>query len=66
MVKRIHMTDKKSNTDQLHEAGVLKKEDLHEDHVKAIEQLSQKEVEHLKTMNEKVQKDGAKPVGIIF
>ncbi len=58
------MTDNKSNTDQLHEAGALNKDDLTEDHIEAIDQLSQEEVEHLKSISKKVNKDGGKPVGI--
>ncbi|NQZ82979.1 MAG: hypothetical protein HRT52_18370 [Colwellia sp.] len=60
------MTDKQSNTDQLHQEGALNKDDLHEDHIKAIDQLSQEEVEHLKAINKKVQKDSGQPVGIVL
>lgn len=58
------MSDKKSNTDELHEAGALNKEDLHEDHIKAIDQLSKEEVEHLKSISKKVKNKSGQPVGI--
>lgn len=60
------MSNNKSNIDQLHEAGALNKDKLHEDHIKAIDQLSQEEVEHLKVINKKIQKDSGQPVGIVL
>jgi len=60
------MSDNKSNVDKLHEAGALDKERLHEDHIEAINQLSQEEIEHLKSINEKVQKNSGQSVGIIL
>ena len=35
--------DQKSNTQHLHEEGVLNKDDLHEDQIKAIDSLSPEE-----------------------
>lgn len=58
------MTDKQSNSDHLHEEGVINKEDLHDDHIKAIDQLSSEEIEHLKSISKKVQTSSGKPVGI--
>jgi len=60
------MSDNKSNVDKLHEAGALDKERLHKDHIEAINQLSQEEIEHLKSINEKVQKNSGQSVGIIL
>lgn len=60
------MTNKKSNTDHLHEEGVLNKDDLHDDHIKAIDMLPEEEVEHLKRINERVKKGSGQPVGIVF
>ncbi|MEW6991233.1 hypothetical protein AADZ91_11130 [Colwelliaceae bacterium 6441] len=48
------MSNKKSNTDQLHDAKIFDKKDLHEDHIKAIDSLSQEEVEHLKSIGKKL------------
>lgn len=60
------MSDEKNNIDQLHECGALDKSRLHEDHIDAINQLSQEEVEHLKSINKKVQSESGQPVGIIL
>jgi len=50
------MTDNKSNTDHLHEAGVINKADLDKDHLEAIESLSKEEIENLKSIDEKMKK----------
>lgn len=58
------MTDKISNTEHLHNEGVINKEELHEEQVKAIDSLSNEEVEHLKAIGKKINKATGKPVGI--
>lgn len=58
------MSDTKTNVEQLHDAGVLDKETLHEDHVNAINQLSQEEIGHLKSINQKIKNDSGQSVGI--
>ena len=58
------MSNNKSNTEHLHDEGVINKADLHEDHIKAIDQLSSEEVEHLKSISKKVESSSGKPVGI--
>jgi len=50
------MTNKKSNTDQLHDAGIINKEELDDDHKKAVDSLSQEEVEHLKSIDKNMKK----------
>ncbi|WP_077341552.1 aroma-sacti cluster domain-containing protein [Pseudocolwellia agarivorans] len=60
------MSDTKTNVEQLHEAGALDKDRLHEDHVNAINQLSQEEVDHLKSINKKIQNQSGQSVGIIL
>lgn len=60
------MTDKKSNTDHLHEEGVLNKDDLNEEQIKSIDSLNEEEVEHLKKINNKVNKGSSKPTGIML
>lgn len=60
------MTDNKSNTDHLHDEGLVNKTDLSDDHVKAIDSLSQAEVEQLKSIHKSANKDSDNPVGIIF
>ncbi|XPF93713.1 aroma-sacti cluster domain-containing protein [Colwellia sp. RE-S-Sl-9] len=60
------MSNTKTNVEQLHEAGALDKDRLHEDHVNAINQLSQEEVDHLKSINKKIQNQSGQPVGIIL
>ncbi|MDO6428269.1 hypothetical protein Q4489_14710 [Thalassotalea sp. 1_MG-2023] len=46
----------KSNTEHLHEEGVINKEELTKEHVKAIDGLSKDEVEQLKSINKSVKK----------
>lgn len=60
------MTDKKSNTDHLHEEGIIKKEDLTQEHIESIDALSQEEIEQLKAISKKVNKDNKKGVGIFL
>lgn len=58
------MSDKQSNSEYLHAEGVINRDELHEDHIKAIDQLSQEEVEHLKSIGKKIDQGDGKPVGI--
>ena len=58
------MADNKSNTDHLHEEGVLNKDDLSKEHAEAINSLSKEEIEQLKSMHGNVQDNTGKPVGI--
>ena len=51
------MTDSINNVEQLHEAGALNKKELSEEHIKAINSLSQEEVEQLKSIHKNVNKD---------
>lgn len=60
------MTDNQSNTEHLHEAGIVNKADLSDEHVKAINSLSKEEIEQLKTLHDSANKDNDNPVGIIF
>lgn len=60
------MSNTKTNVEQLHDAGALDKDRLHEDHVNAINQLSQEEVDHLKSINKKIQNQSGQSVGIIL
>ena len=60
------MSDNKSNTDLLHDAGVVNKADLSEEHTQAIDSLSKEEIEQLKSIHNNANKDKDKPVGIIF
>ncbi|MCJ8272781.1 MAG: hypothetical protein MJK04_25715 [Psychrosphaera sp.] len=45
------MTTSISNVEQLHEAGAINKEQLSKEDIQAINNLSQKEIGHLKTNN---------------
>ncbi len=58
------MTDNQSNTEHLHEAGIVNKADLSDEHVKAIDSLSKEEIEQLKSIHENANKDNDEPVGI--
>jgi len=60
------MTDNQSNTDHLHEEGVVNKADLTEEHVKAIDSLSKEEIEQLKSIHKNINKDKDNPVGVFF
>ena len=60
------MTDKKTNTEHLHEEGVINKDELDADQAKSIDSLSQEEIEHLKSISKKIKSDKAKPVGIML
>lgn len=60
------MTDSKNNVEQLHEAGALNKKELSEEHVKAINSLSQEEVEQLKSINKNVGNESDSSVGIFI
>jgi len=51
------MTNKKNNVDQLHDSGALNKEELSDDHKRALNSLSQEEVEQLKSIHKSVNKD---------
>ncbi|MDO6445913.1 hypothetical protein Q4493_09030 [Colwellia sp. 1_MG-2023] len=54
----------KSNTEYLHDEGVLNKSDLSTEHVEAIDSLSKLEVEQLKSIHDNANKDKDQPVGI--
>ena len=58
------MADKKSNTDHLHEEGVVNKDELHPDQIEAIDALSDEEVEQLKKVSKKVDANKSGGVGI--
>lgn len=45
------MTIAKSNSEQLHEAGIINKKDLSQESIQTIDSLSQEEVGHLKVSN---------------
>lgn len=60
------MTDSISNTDYLHEAGVVNKADLSDEHKQAIDSLSKEEVEQLKSIHNNANKGKDQPVGIVF
>jgi len=51
------MTESKSNCDHLHEAGVINKDDLDADHIKAVDSLSKEEIEQLKAIDENMKKN---------
>jgi hypothetical protein len=46
----------KSNTEHLHEAGVIDKSDISEEHQKAIDTLSKEEIENLKAIDGNMKK----------
>lgn len=50
------MNNMQSNSDQLHQAGVINKEELSQENINAIDSLSQEEVGHLKISNSSVKK----------
>lgn len=54
-----------TNTDKLHEAKVVNKEELTEDHKKSIESLSKEEVEQVITISKKLS-DVPQTTGGIF
>ena len=58
------MTDKKSNTEQLHDAGIINKADLDADHIKALDGLSQEEVDNLKSIDSSMKKSSGPNVGV--
>jgi hypothetical protein len=60
------MADNKSNTDLLHEAGVVNKADLSDEHIEAIDSLSKEEIEQLKSIHKNANIGKDRPVGIIF
>ncbi|NQZ82982.1 MAG: hypothetical protein HRT52_18385 [Colwellia sp.] len=45
------MSNNQSNSEQLHQAGIIKKETMSLESIKAIDALSQEEVGHLKASN---------------
>jgi hypothetical protein len=60
------MSDNKSHTDHLHEAGVVNKADLSDEHIQAINSLSKEEIEQLKSIHKNANKGRDQPVGVIF
>jgi len=58
--------NKKDNVEQLHDCGALKKEELNDDHKKALNSLSQEEIEQLKSIHKSANKDDDNPVGIFL
>ena len=60
------MTDNKTNTDHLHDAGIINKPELSDEHIKAIDSLSKEEVEQLKSIHKSANKDNDNPVGIVI
>jgi len=56
-----------TNTDKLHQAGVLDKDKLTQDHIDAIDNLSDDEVKHIETVHDQLtpeQKELSKVVGV--
>jgi hypothetical protein len=60
------MSDNKNNIDLLHEAGVVNKADLSDEHIDAINSLSKEEIEQLKSIHKNANKGKDRPVGIVF
>ncbi|GAA6205837.1 hypothetical protein [Thalassotalea sp. SU-HH00458] len=60
------MSNNKSNTEHLHEEGVVNKAELSDEHVNAIDSLSAEEIEQIKSIHKNVNKDNDNPVGIFF
>ena len=58
------MTDSNNNVDQLHDAGAINKADLTDEHKKALNTLSQEEVEQLKAINKKMKKGSGDDVTV--
>ncbi len=54
-----------TNTEHLHQEGVLNKDELSAEHAEAIDSLSKEEVEQLKSMHQNANKGKDKPVGIM-
>lgn len=50
------MSNNKSNTEHLHEAGVINKADLDKENIEAIDSLSKEEIEHLKSIDKNMKK----------
>lgn len=59
------MSDNKSNTEHLHEEGVINKDDLDDNHVKALDSLSKEEIESLKSIDKNMKKNNPS-VGIVL
>jgi len=55
-----------SNTDHLHDEGMLNKDEMSAEQKKAVDSLSQEEVGHLKSMHKNANKNSGQPVGIII
>jgi len=55
-----------SNTDHLHDEGMLNKDEMSAEQKKAVDSLSQEEVGHLKSMHQNANKNSGQPVGIII
>jgi len=53
------------NTDKLHEANIIDKNQLDQDHIKSIESLSSEEVEHTISISKKL-KDVPPATGVAF
>jgi hypothetical protein len=60
------MSNNESNTDHLHEAGVVNKADLSDEHIQAIDSLSKEEIEQLKSIHKNANKGKDHPVGVVF
>ncbi|GHG01325.1 hypothetical protein [Thalassotalea marina] len=50
------MTKEQSHSDHLHAEGIINKDELTEEHLKAIDSLSKEEVEQIKKINKTIQK----------
>ncbi|MBA6348223.1 MULTISPECIES: hypothetical protein [unclassified Colwellia] len=59
------MSNNKSNADHLHDAGVVNKAELSDEHLKAIDSLSKEEVAQLESIHKSANKGNDKPVGVI-
>jgi len=58
------MNDNQTNTDHLHEAGIIDKDALDEGHKKALDSLSVEEIEHLKSIDKNMKSTSGSGVGI--
>ncbi|WP_206484115.1 hypothetical protein [Thalassotalea sp. G2M2-11] len=60
------MTSNQSNTEHLHNEGVVNKAELTAEHIQAIDSLSAEEVDQLKAIHKNANKDNDTPVGIVI
>jgi len=58
------MNDNQTNTEHLHEAGIINKNGLDVGHKKALDSLSIEEIEHLKSIDKNMKNTSGSGVGI--